>query len=214
MNIDEIAAKRFTTKKYNSNKKISEQHIKQLCNILRDSPSSVNSQPWHFFVISSTEAKQKILPGVSEFNHGRITDASHVVVFCAKTDLSEEHMKAILDQEEKDGRFATAEIKQANDDGRHYFVGLNSKTPHDQFNWESKQVYIALGNLLLGAACLGIDSTPIEGFDPAKLDEILGLKSKGLSSVVIASLGYHADEDFNSKLPKSRLDEKQLFTFM
>lgn len=214
MNIAEISAKRFTTKKYDSTKKISDEHIKQLCDVLRNSPSSVNSQPWHFFVISSKEAKQKILPAISEFNHDRITNASHVVVFCAKTNLSEDHMKAILNQEDKDGRFATAEIKQANDDGRHYFVGLNSKTPQEQFNWESKQVYIALGNLLLGATCLGINSTPIEGFNPSALDEALNLKSKGLSSVVVASLGYHADDDFNYKLPKSRLNEKETFTFL
>ena len=214
MNIAEISAKRFTTKHYDGSKKIPEDQIKQLCTVLRNSPSSVNSQPWHFFVISTEQGKKQILPGISEFNYPRITDASHVVVFCAKTSMPEEHLQAVLNQEEKDGRFANEQIKKANDDGRHFFVGLNNNNSEQLFNWESKQVYIALGNLLLAAATLGIDSTPIEGFDRQKMDEVLDLKAKGLSSVVVASLGYHTQEDFNSKMPKSRLPEEQIFTFM
>lgn len=65
---------------------------------------------------------------------------------------------------------------------------------------------------MFAATALEIDSTPIEGFDPQKLDEILGLKEKGFRSVVIASLGYHSEEDFNAKLPKSRLPEASLLT--
>ncbi len=214
MNIGEISKKRFTTKKYDASKKIPEDQLKQLLTVLRYSPSSVNSQPWHFFVVNSDAGKQKILPGIAEFNHDRITNASHIVIFCAKTQMPEEHLQAILNQEDKDGRFANEEIKKANDGGRHFFVGLNNNSPEQLFNWESKQVYIALGNLMLAAATLGIDSTPIEGFDQQKLDEVLGLKEKGLSSVVVASLGYHAADDFNSKLPKSRFPEEQIFTFM
>lgn len=214
MNIAEISEKRFTTKHYDGSKKIPDDQFKQLCTVLRNSPSSVNSQPWHFVVISTEEGKKKILPAITEFNHPRITDASHIVVFCALTEMPEEHLKAVLDQEDKDGRFANEDIKKANDEGRHFFVGLNNKTPEKLFSWESKQVYIALGNLLLGAATLGIDSTPIEGFDQQKMDEILGLKAKGLSSVVVASLGYHTAEDYNSKIPKSRFPDEKIFTFM
>lgn len=214
MNIGEISKKRFTTKKYDANKKIPEDQLKQLLTVLRYSPSSVNSQPWHFFIVNSDAGKQKILPGIAEFNHDRITNASHIVIFCAKTQMPEEHLQAILNQEDKDGRFANEDIKKANDGGRHFFVGLNNNSPEQLFNWESKQVYIALGNLMLAAATLGIDSTPIEGFDQQKLDEVLALKEQGLSSVVVASLGYHAADDFNSKLPKSRFPEEKIFTFM
>ena len=214
MTILEASQKRFTAKKYDGTKKIPEEQIKQLCAILRNSPSSVNSQPWHFFVISSPEAKQKILPAILPFNHDRITDASHVVVFCAKNELSDSYLQSILAQEDKDGRFSSEEIKKTTDDGRRYFVNLNSTTPAEQMTWKSKQVYIALGNLLLTASSLGIDSTPIEGIEPQKMDEILGLNNKGLSSLVVASLGYHQEDDYNSKLPKSRLSEQEIFTFM
>lgn len=214
MTILNASQKRFTAKKYDGSKKIPEDQIKQLYAILRNSPSSVNSQPWHFIVISSPEAKQKILPAILPFNHERITDASHVVILCARNELSDSYLQSILTQEDKDGRFASEEIKKATDDGRRYFVNLNSNTPEEQMAWKGKQVYIALGNLLLAASSLNIDSTPIEGFEPQKMDEILDLKSKGLSSLVVASLGYHREDDYNSKLPKSRLPEQEIFTFM
>lgn len=214
MNIAEITEKRFTTKHYDGSKKIPEDQVKQICALLRNAPSSVNSQPWHFFIISSNEGKNKILPAIDEFNHARVVDASHIVVMCAKTEMPNEHLQAVLDQEDKDGRFATEELKKSNDAGRQHFVGLNNHSPQELFNWESKQVYLALGNLLLGAACLGIDATPMEGFNAKKMDEILDLKSKGLSSVIVTSLGYHSENDYNSKLPKSRFPEEQVITFI
>ena len=77
-----------------------------------------------------------------------------------------------------------------------------------------KQVYLALGTLLLGAATLEIDATPIEGFDRTTLDDVLGLRERGLNSVVLAALGYHSDEDFNACLPKSRLTADEILTLM
>lgn len=214
MSILDTSKQRFTTKKYDASKKIPEEQVKQLCTILRNSPSSVNSQPWHFIVISSAEAKQKILPAILPFNHERVSDASHVFIFCAKTELSDTYLHSLLEQETKDGRFTSEEIKKATDEGRRHFVKLNSDTAEAQMVWKSRQVYIALGNLLLAAAALDIDSTPIEGFEPQKMDEILGLEAKGLTSLVVASLGYHSQDDYNSKLPKSRLPEQEIFTFL
>ena len=105
-------------------------------------------------------------------------------------------------------------MKEANDKGRRFFVDLN-RVPESRLHaWQDRQVYIALGNLLLAAATVDVDSTPIEGFDPAKLDEILGLKEKGFRSIVIASLGYKSEDDFNAKLPKSRLPFAELFTIL
>ena len=214
MDIAAISQQRYTAKVYDTSKKISDSDFKQLCTLLRNSPSSVNSQPWHFFIASTEDSKDKILPAIAEFNHTRVKDASHVVIFCAKTPLDDNHLNKLLAQEEKDGRFIDEAAKQGQDNGRRFFAGLNSDTPENQRKWEEKQVYIALGNLLLGAACLGIDSTPIEGFDAKKMDEILELSDKGLYSVVVASLGYHSVDDFNTNMPKSRLPEEEVFTFL
>lgn len=214
INIAEIAKKRHTCKAYDKSKKISKEVIDQLLEVLHNSPSSVNSQPWHFIVAESDEAKEQILPGISEFNHPRVRNASHVVIFCAKNEMNDDHLAAIIEQEDADKRFPEPEMKTANDQGRKFFVGLNRTSKEALYEWEEKQVYIALGNLLLAAAALEVDSTPIEGFIPEKLDEVLGLKEKGYHSVVVASLGYRSEEDFNADLPKSRLPFDNLFTIL
>ncbi|GHA02562.1 oxygen-insensitive NAD(P)H nitroreductase [Ignatzschineria ureiclastica] len=212
--ISDIAAKRYTCKEYDPNKKIPQADLEQLYKVLQNSPSSVNSQPWHFVIVESDEAKAKILPAIFEFNQPRITKASHVVLFLARNEFSDAYLKEIVDQEDKDQRFPEEEMKAANDQGRRYFVDLNSQTEAQLHDWQNRQVYIALGNLLLAAAALNIDSTPIEGFDAQKLDEILNLKEKGFRSLVVASLGYRSEEDFNAKLPKSRLPFDELFTIL
>lgn len=214
MNIVEISQTRYTTKHYDKTKKIPQDKLEQLLTVLRNSPSSVNSQPWHFFVIDNDIAKNKILPAVAEFNQPRITESSHTIIFCARSPLTEAHLTNLLNQEEQDGRFPVVGLKQAQDQGRHNFVELNSKTIESQLAWESKQLYIALGQLLFAATAIGIDSTPIEGFNATKMDEILGLKEKGLTSVVIAALGYRAENDGNAERPKSRLAKEQIFTFL
>ena len=185
MNIVEISQKRYTTKHYDKSKKIPKDKLDQLLTVLKNSPSSVNSQPWHFYIIDNDAAKNKILPAITDFNRPRVTDSSHTIVFCIKTPLDEKHL-----------------------------ANLNSSTIESQQAWEGRQLYIALGQLLFAAAAIGIDSTAIEGYDSAKMDEILGLKSLGLKSVVLASLGYRADSDGNAHRPKSRLPEEQIFTFL
>lgn len=214
MNIVDISQKRYTTKHYDPTKKIPADKIEQLLTVLRNSPSSVNSQPWHFYVIDNDEAKNKILPAILEFNQPRVTGASHTIVFCIKTPLDDAHLVNLLNQEDKDGRYPSADLKQAQDQGRRHFVKLNSATIESQQCWESKQAYLALGQLLFAAATIGIDSTAIEGYDAQKMDDILDLKSKGLKSIVVATLGYRAENDGNAHRPKSRLPKEQLFTFL
>ncbi|MBI0029735.1 oxygen-insensitive NAD(P)H nitroreductase [Gilliamella sp. B14384G15] len=214
MNIVEISQNRYTTKHYDKTKKIPKEKLEQLLTVLRNSPSSVNSQPWHFFVIDNDTVKNKILPAIAEFNQPRVTDSSHTIIFCIKTPLDEAHLVNLLNQEEKDGRIPTAELKDAQDQGRRYFVNLNSSTPQSLQCWEGKQAYLALGQLLFAAAAIGIDSTAVEGFDSEKMDEILDLKAKGLKSLVIATLGYRSENDGNAHRPKSRLPKEQIFTFL
>ena len=119
--------------------------------------------------------------------------------------MDDAHIARLLAQEEADGRFPTEEGKQMQNRGRTYYVNLHRFDLKDSQHWMEKQVYLALGTLLLGAAAMEIDATPIEGFDPRILDEELGLRDKGMTSVVLAALGYRSQDDFNAKLPKSRL---------
>ena len=131
-----------------------------------------------------------------------------MVVLCARTELDDAHIDRVLEQEASDGRFASPEAQAAQQKGRGFYVNMHRNELHDTQQWMEKQVYIALGALLLG------DATPIEGFDQTVLDEVLGLRERGLKSVVLASLGYRSDDDFNAALPKSRLPADELFTLL
>lgn len=209
MDIAHIALTRRTCKAYDPSRKLSSEQVEQLKMLLHYAPSSVNSQPWHFILAASDAGKARIAraaePAAYSANCPKILNASHVVVFCARTTLDEAHIAAITDQENRDGRFQNPESKAAQFKSRSFYANLHRFDFRDTRHWMEKQVYLALGTLLLGAATLGIDATPIEGFDSHILNEGLGLREKGLTSVVIAALGYSSAEDFNAKLPKSRL---------
>ncbi len=217
MNIARIATTRYTTKVYDQNKRISKELMDQLQTLLRFAPSSTNSQPWHFVIAASDEGKAKIAratTGPYIGNQDKVVNASHVLILCARTELDDVHLQHVLDQEEKDGRFTAPEAKEIQKRGRGYYVNMHRNELKDTQQWMEKQVYIALGTLLFGAAALEIDATPIEGFDRAALDESLGLRKRGFTPVVLVALGYHSDDDFNAALPKSRLPAEELFTLL
>lgn len=215
MNITAHAKTRYSTKAFDSTKRISDQHIAEIKELLRFSPSSTNAQPWHFILASSDEAKQKVAQatqGFYSFNEGKILNASHVLVFCAKTSIDENYLLDLLEVEDQDGRFSNDEAKQGQHRGRSYFVNMHRFDLKDAQHWMEKQVYLNVGTVLLGVSTLGIDAVPIEGFDAKVLDEAFALREQGLSSVVIVPLGYRSEEDFNAKLPKSRWPETTIIT--
>jgi len=215
MNIAHFAQTRHATKAFDKNLKINEKTFEQLRTLLRFSPSSVNSQPWHYVIASTDEGKQRVASATSAdypYNESKILNASHVVVFCSRTSLDESYLKQILEQEDRDGRFANPEAKQGQHTGRSFYANLHRFELKDTQHWMEKQIYLSLGTLLLGAATLEVDACPIEGFDHRIMDEALGLREKGLTSIVVVALGYHSDEDFNAALPKSRLPAEQIFT--
>ena len=207
----EISKQRYTTKHYDPSKKISESDLNELLEVLRLAPSAVNIQPWHFYVGSTEAAKNRILPAIPDFNIPRIKDCSHFVVLAAKTDLSDEEFAAITAKEDADGRYPKKDIRDTVDSHRRYFAKMH-KDLGDFNEWTAKQTYIAMTALLYAAAARGIDSTPIEGMDFAKTDEVLNLKAENLRSVMIVTLGYRAADDSNALRPKSRLSSDVLFT--
>ncbi len=214
MNIVDVVKSRKTCKAYDSSRHLTAEQIEDIKTLLRYSPSSVNSQPWHYVIIESPEAKEKILPGIMEFNRAKVLDSALTIVFAVHNELSDEHISRITQQEDMDQRFLDEAGKSAVDQGRRTFINLNSVTQENLNKWCEKQTYIALGTLLLGAAALNIDATPIEGIIAPELDQSLNLKAKGLRSIVVATLGYSSDANLNAKLPKSRLPEAEIFTIL
>jgi nitroreductase/dihydropteridine reductase len=217
MDILAAATKRHTVKAYDPTRRVPDELMQQIYGLLRHSPSSVNSQPWHFIVASTPEAKARMAKGAQGsfvYNEPKITNASHVILFCVRVDADRQHLDNVLEQEQRDGRFKDEAAKGGQAKGRQGYVNLHRYTQKDLPQWLEKQVYIALRTAMLGAASLGVDTTPMEGIDVAALDAEFGLHEQGLSSLVMLSFGYHADADFNAGLPKSRLLEEQVFTFL
>lgn len=217
MTLLEAVAKRHTVKAFDDSRLLPDAQIETLLNVLRNTPSSVNSQPWHFVVASTAAGREAIArstTGAFIYNQPKVVHASHVIALCMRSDLDENHLQTVLAQEEKDGRFRDEAAKAGQDKSRRGYVDMHRYVQRDLPQWMEKQVYLALGGLLLSAALLHIDATPMEGFDTAALDEALGLHEKGLTSVVLVSLGYRSEQDFNAALPKSRLAQDKIFTFI
>jgi len=193
MSFLEIAQKRYATKAYR-NEKISEAKIKELAEILRLAPSSINSQPWKFVIVGD-EALKADLAAHSFFNEQKIKDASHLVVLFAYDDIAafETYFKANQPQPVVD----SYQSVKAGDEER-------AKV------WFQKQVYLSLGFFLAACAAEGIDATPMEGFDTAYYDQ--KLQVKGFKPVLAVAIGYHNEADGNhpSKNPKKRLPLKEV----
>lgn len=215
MNIVDHARRRHSAKAFDPQRSIPPETVAQLRALLRYSPSSVNAQPWHFLMAHSDAGKARIAratEGNFAVNAPKILKASHVIVMCTRTMLDASYLATLLDQEARDGRFHDAQARDKQAKTRGYYATLHEINAHDTRPWLEKQIYIALGSLLLGAATLGVDACPMEGFDHAVLDAEFDLPAQGLASAVIVSLGYRGSDDFNATLPKSRLPETSLFT--
>lgn len=208
MNILEIAQNRYTTKAYDASKHIPEATFTRLLDALRFSPSSINIQPWKFLVAQDAAAKQRIASALVDryaYNAPKVLDASHVIVLCTRKDIDADYLDLLLSHDDQHGRFKDDAAKQAQQASREGYVAYYRNEKGDLQRWMENQTFIALGTLLTHAAIEGIDATPIGGFDEALLIEALDLDAKGLFPSVIVSLGYRSENDFNAKLPKSRL---------
>ncbi len=214
--IVQTAKARYTTKFYDPSRRIAEADVQAIRDLLRFSPSSTNAQPWHFILAGTAEGKERVAKatgGDYVFNRKKVTEASHVVVFTARTSIEEDYLQHILDIEESDGRFASdpQALREQMHAGRSMFVNVH-KEAGDLDAWSQAQTYLNIGQFMLGVAALGIDATPMEGVDLDALDQEFGLQEKGFRALVVVSLGYRADDDFNAALPKSRLPEEEVIT--
>lgn len=206
---------RYSTKAFNTEKKISEADFEQLKSILHMSPSSTNLQPWHYVIASDQAGKERVAKGTEgffKFNKSKILNASHVVVFASRIHADEDYLLKLLEQEDKDGRYAKPEVKKDMHQGRNLFADIHKNDLKDETHWMGKQTYLSMGMLLLGAAAMGIDAVPMEGIDLKAMDEEFGLRDNGYASLAVVALGYRKEDDFNAKLPKSRLPFEDIST--
>lgn len=215
IDIKEILHWRYTTKVFDPTKKISSAQEENIEALLQMSASSINSQPWHFIVASTEQGKARLAKGTEGFfslNKPKVLDASHVVLFCAKTTISDHYLKHITNIEDEDGRFAKEKFKAQNLGAKQLFANIHRYELKDAQHWMEKQVYLNIGNFLLGVAAMGIDAVPMEGIDVKALDKEFALHKKGYTALVMVSLGFRSENDFNANLPKSRLPKEEILT--
>jgi nitroreductase len=197
---------RYATKQFDPNRKISPDVWTALEDALMLTASSGGLQPWAFVVITDSALRAKLQ--AASFNQPQIVDASHLVVFTSRTDVTEAHVDAHVAR--------TAEVRGVKPDTlggfRNMLVGgiVNAQSAPERKAWASRQTSIALGNLLTSAALLGVDACPMEGFVPAQFDEILGLKQMGLTSISLCALGYRLPTDPYAGAPKVRFPKHQV----
>ncbi|MFD1382689.1 NAD(P)H-dependent oxidoreductase [Rhodanobacter aciditrophus] len=191
---------RYAAKKMDANKSVPQEKVDRILEAIRLSASSSGLQPYEVFVVTNKDIREQIMPHA--WNQQQILDGSHLLVFAAWDNYTEDRINMMFDLV-NDERGFTNEGWEA-----YRKMILNTYPPRDpevNYAHAARQAYIGLGSALIAAAEEGVDSTPMEGFDPEKVDQILGLKEQGLRSVIILPLGYRAEEgDWLVNLKKVR----------
>lgn len=179
MDFKEIVKSRHAARKFDG-KKISEDKLNELLELIRLAPSSFNIQPWKIKIVTDSGLKEKIQSVA--WNQPQITTCSHLLIFCADSNIT-----PLIDKLEKNmGPGATSYIQMMRDFEKRL-------SPEQKVTWAQKQCYIALENALLGAKSLGLDSCPMEGFSPQDVAAILKLPAH-LTPTVLCPIGYASDK--------------------
>lgn len=197
---------RYAVKKFDPAKKIPADTWQALEEALVLTPSSYGLQPWKFFVIADQPLKDKLVP--LSWNQRQLADCSHVVVFAIRKDLATADIDRYLARVAEVRGVPVAQLA-----GFRKLLVSSLATPPPDFDlneWATRQVYIALGNFMTSAAVLGIDTCPMEGIEPAKYDELLGLAAKGYATAVVCVAGYRAADDKSALLPKVRFKHEEV----
>lgn len=207
---------RYTTKKYDTTRKVPQQDLDILYEAMRLSASSINSQPWKFIVIESDEAKQRMsntFANMYQFNQAHVFESSQIILFAHNPQYTREDYAKVVDKGIADKR-TTLENREAAFGG-FVFAEQNTAADGDTSCWTKTQTYIALGNTLHTLARLKIDSTPLEGIDVELVGEIFAKELDGYKCEVALAIGYHDEkEDRNAILPKSRLALETVLTII
>lgn len=197
---------RYATKKFDPTKKVSDEDLATIKEALRLTATSFGLQTMKFLIIENPEVRQKLQP--ASWGQTQITDASHLIVMCSYIDVNNDHVDHYMQDVASTREIPIEATAQFGD----YIKGaLTNFTPEETANWSTKQVYIAMGQVLHACARLRVDATPMEGFDPAAYDEILGLSAKNLKATLVLPIGYRHEEDKNQHMAKVRKSHDVLF---
>jgi len=199
---------RYATKKMDPSKTVAADKVARIVEAARLAPTSSGLQPFEVIVITNPELRAKIQ--AVAWNQAQITEGSHLLVFAAWDNYTAERINAMFDY--------TNEVRGFTNEGweayrQKLLAAYPGRDPQVNFEHAARQAYIGFGASVIAAAFEGVDATPMEGFDPAAVDEILGLRAKGLKSVTLLPLGYRQESgDWLAKLQKVRRPREQFVT--
>lgn len=197
---------RYTTKKYDRTKKVTQGDLIVILEALRLSASSINSQPWKFIVLESDNARQRLhntFANNFQFNQSHILDSSHTILFAHNPRYKRENYAEVIDKAIEDGRTPADARESAM--GAFVFAEMNTDENGITTPWTRAQTYIALGNLLHTLARLRIDSTTMEGIDVELVNKEFAKELDGYECHLAVAIGYRLpEEDYNAELAKSR----------
>ena len=196
---------RYASKKMNG-KQVPEEKVERILEAIRLAPSSMGLQPYTVLLITDPEVKKQILPIAN--NQQQIVDSSHLLVFAAWDYITPEHVDDYVNLTASTRNIPVESLDQF----KSMLVSISNRPQQENYEWAARQSYIAFATAIAAAAEERVDATPMEGFNNADLDILLGLKEKGLRSITLLPLGYRDTEnDWLAKFPKVRREKEKLF---
>ncbi|WP_299325700.1 NAD(P)H-dependent oxidoreductase [uncultured Maribacter sp.] len=198
---------RYATKKFDSSKKVSKENLETLLDAANLTASSYGLQPYKIYVIEDADIRTKLR--AASYDQSQITDASYVIVLANKPTFDDTMIDDYINNIMKIRGLSKDDLEGFSQTMKSTLLDL----PDAQKNaWTSNQAYIVLGNLMTIAAEMEIDTCPMEGFDKAQYNEILGLTDNGLNAAVVLAVGYRSAEDETQNYPKVRYSKEQIIT--
>ncbi|MNJ84232.1 putative NAD(P)H nitroreductase YfkO [compost metagenome] len=196
---------RYATQKYDPTQKVSEENMQEILEAINSAPTSYGLQPFRLIHVKSPELRTQLR--AASYDQSPVTDASELLVFTVNRNMDSEHINSYMKR--------IVEVRQVEREKLNRFEQniagvLGNLSSAELIAWNTKQAYIGLGFGLVMAAHLGIDSTPMEGFQKDKYDEILGLEDD--HSVLVLTFGYRSNEDHTQHNKKVRKTIEQLVT--
>jgi len=199
MNIIEQLKWRYATKKFDKNRKLSEEKIKILKQAFNLTATSFGLQTIKMVVIDDKKIRENLVEHA--FFQNQVADASHLLIFCIQNDISNQDVDLHFDNVREIRKTPNSVLQPFQDD---LTKMMEEKSVNERQDWSIRQAYIALGNLMTVCAVEEIDACPMEGFVPKQFDELLGLADYGLKSVLLLPVGYRSKDDMFAELKKVR----------
>ena len=205
----EALQQRYSVKKFDKEKIVPAENIKNILKAAQLSASSLGLQPYEILVVESEDVKQKLIPAY--YNPSQISTCSHMIILVSKKNLDENYLGKYFQHISKVRDIALENLDPFKNTINQHVERLSA----EEINfWAEKQAYIVLGNLMFAAALENVDTCPMEGFNKEKIEEILKINTENESVSVTLALGYRAEDDIFQNFKKVRKPDDKLFKFL